>query len=329
MKPKTVVLLVIAVSCGLAASYMTNRLLAERGKQEPVVEEKVNILVARKNLPLGTLLKNPEELFEEKPFIKGQEPKKAIKSFEQLKDKRLNKALAAEQFVSLEDLMDKSMDGLGAVMPKGMRAYGIKVTADGTSGGFVLPNSRVDVVWVQRKGDNDSSAKIILQNVLVLAVDTLNVRPEDKQAHIASTVTLAVTPTQAERLCLAEQLGMLKLTLRPFGDEEEVKTAGVKPKSILSGQDVPGDGLEDEDPIKVASATTPPLTVKVPEPPPAPKVEEKKPEPPAPKIHWLTLINGAEVKRVPIRLDTDNPADSEIRKSDPAEHPLETPTAQK
>ena len=31
MKPKTLILMVVAVTCGLGASYMTSRLLAERG----------------------------------------------------------------------------------------------------------------------------------------------------------------------------------------------------------------------------------------------------------------------------------------------------------
>ena len=40
MKPKTIILMVVAVSCGLAASYMTSRLLADR-PEAPPDEEKV------------------------------------------------------------------------------------------------------------------------------------------------------------------------------------------------------------------------------------------------------------------------------------------------
>ena len=43
MKPKTLILMVVAVTCGLGASYMTSRLLAER---QPEDTEKVKILVA-------------------------------------------------------------------------------------------------------------------------------------------------------------------------------------------------------------------------------------------------------------------------------------------
>ena len=36
MKPKTMILMVVAVVCGLAASYMTSRLLADKAPPPPV-----------------------------------------------------------------------------------------------------------------------------------------------------------------------------------------------------------------------------------------------------------------------------------------------------
>src|SRR5437588_11946903 len=102
MKSKTMILMVVAIGCGLAASYMTSRVIAERSDAAP--EEKVAVLVAKQNLPMGTVIKDPERLFEEKQFIKGAEPKKAIRNYEQLKDKDHNKPLSAEQFVTREDL---------------------------------------------------------------------------------------------------------------------------------------------------------------------------------------------------------------------------------
>ena len=58
MKPRTMILLIVAVTCGLGASYMTSRLLAER-QTEP--EDKVKILVAKKNLDQGLTIKNVED----------------------------------------------------------------------------------------------------------------------------------------------------------------------------------------------------------------------------------------------------------------------------
>src|SRR5260370_23318520 len=115
MKPKTLILMVVAIGCGLAASYMTSRLIAERNS-EKVEEEKIAVLVAKRNIATGELLKEPEQLFEEKQFTKGEEPKKAIRTFDQLKDRRLNRPVNAEGFVTAEDLVTKDQDGLSGVM---------------------------------------------------------------------------------------------------------------------------------------------------------------------------------------------------------------------
>src|SRR5438445_1541443 len=169
MKPKTLILMVVAIGCGLVASYMTSRVIADR--QEKPTEEKVTVLVASQNIPMGTHIKDPEKYFEEKQFTKGEEPKKAIREFETLKDKRLNKPLSAEQFVTPDDLQNKDQEGIAALMKPGMRAFAIKVDAQSAVGGFVQPHSRVDVVSVNRRNEADTNAKIIVQNILVLAVD--------------------------------------------------------------------------------------------------------------------------------------------------------------
>ena len=71
MKPKTMILMVVAVSCGLGASYMTSRLLADRDHQV----EKVTILVAKKALNMGDTIKAPDDWFIEKEVPKGEEPR--------------------------------------------------------------------------------------------------------------------------------------------------------------------------------------------------------------------------------------------------------------
>lgn len=330
MKPKTLVLMVVAVACGLAASYMTSRLLAERSTKEAASEEKVKILVAKKNLTMGTLLKNPEDLFEERLYTKGEEPKKALRSFDQVKDRRLNKSVQAEQWLAIEDLFDKERGGMSNSIPAGMRAFGVKVNAESTGGGFVLPNSRVDVVWVARRGDSESTAKIILQNVLVLAVDTQEIRPDDKNALIPSTVTLAVTPEQSERLSLAGEMGSLKLVLRGFGDEAQVRTTGVKPNTIAKGGEnadpngANGDdaGMEKGGVWGPKSKVDVPPTPKQADPPPVAVVEKAPEAPPPPKTHTLTIYNGEQVtKNVFVLNDKDEAQDVKVEKSQPDRAP--------
>src|SRR5436190_1989622 len=82
MKPKTMILMVVAIVCGLGASYMTSRLLAERDdkpqQETPQEIPKVKILVAKTNLDHGAAIKNPQEMFVEKTIPQEGAPKDAL-----------------------------------------------------------------------------------------------------------------------------------------------------------------------------------------------------------------------------------------------------------
>src|SRR5262249_29685869 len=166
MKPKTIALMVVAVVCGLAASYMTSRVIAERNNNDAGDEEKVVVLVAKQKITYGTLRQDPQKYYVEKPFTKGEEPKKALRSWDQLKDKRINKPLSEDQFVTAEDLQDSKSGGPEALLPPGMRAISLRVNIASGAAGFILPNSRVDVICTVHQNEN-SATLTILQNMLV------------------------------------------------------------------------------------------------------------------------------------------------------------------
>jgi pilus assembly protein CpaB len=211
MKPKTVILMVVAVGCGLAASFLTSRLIAERG--EP---EKVGVLVARHDIPMGTLLTDPEKLFEEKGYTKGEEPRKAIRSLVELKGHRLTRLVSAEQFVTADDLIDKTK---GLEVEPGKRAFTLNVNAASGVAGFVQPHSHVDIISAVPNANGGTTSKTILENILVLALDQSPKPPDGQPAVLGSTVTVQVTPKEAEELAGAQRTGTISLCLRGFGDE--------------------------------------------------------------------------------------------------------------
>jgi pilus assembly protein CpaB len=313
MKPKTLVLMFVAIGCGLAASYMTSRVIAERTSEQAEVE-KVSVLVAKKNIPLGTLVKNPETMFEDKFFVKGEEPKKALRTFDQLKDKRLNKPVTAEQFVTDEDLIDKSSGSLEAVVQPGMRAIGLKVNVESSGGGFVMPHSRVDLVHVV-KTEKETTSKIIMQNVLVLGVDQAVTKPEDKNSFVPQTVTVEVTPSQAEALSLAQDIGSIKLILRGFGDDEKVATTGSSPKTIgRNGEGKP----EDTEEAAPAKETSPKYAHRIPD---VGGEDASIPEVKAPvtKKHLLTIQVGDQMTRHSYAMNANNEVISEDSQGRPEE----------
>jgi pilus assembly protein CpaB len=321
MKPKTIVLMVVAVVCGLAASYMTSKVIAERNRTPaaPAEEEKVTVLVASKKVPMGTLIKDPTKYFVEKAYTKGDEPKKAIKSWDQLKDHRLNKPLSEDQFVTLEDLMDPKQMGIDALLPSGMRAVTLKVNAASIVAGFVQASSHVDVVQVVRHGD-ESTTQTILQNMLVLATDANMNRSEDKPAMMASTVTLAAKPEDAQKLKLAEAIGELSLALRPADDEDIVKLRGTKPKDLAKGGT--GTPPSEEGGDGATGSSVPQGVPDVPATPGQPAQPEAKPEPaPAPpKTITQIIYNGESVTKTVFVLK-EGEVSTQVEKSGPEREP--------
>jgi pilus assembly protein CpaB len=212
MKSKTMILLVVAVVCGLAASYMTSRLLADRN-------EKVQVLAAKQRLTAWTPIKNPEEQFEIDERPRSEVPKTAVVKFEGLKDHVLIKGLDKGEIVVTESLINKTAAGLEVQLPAGKRAVAVRTTAEVVVGGFVLPGSHVDVIHSVKRGDRDSDTKVVLQDILVRAVDTLTNKPEDKPGLVPATVTLEVTLDQARILAGIKDQGSITFALRPFGDD--------------------------------------------------------------------------------------------------------------
>jgi pilus assembly protein CpaB len=149
--------------------------------------------------------------------------------------------LAVKDFVVGEPILeaklapkDVTTGVMTFIIPPGKRA--ITVGVDQVSGvsGFVLPNSHVDViVTTQPPEGGEKISRTVLQNMRVLAVGQILDQKEGKPVPVP-TVTLAVTPDEAERLALASTEGRLQLVLRKFGDQEAVRTRGVTINRLLT-----------------------------------------------------------------------------------------------
>lgn len=315
MKPKTMMLMVVAIGCGLVASYMTSKLLAERNTPQPE-EPKIKVLVAKGRVPAWIPMKDPDKYFEEREVPESLAPRKALHDLSKMKDQRLAQALSEGEYALEDKLVNIEQAGLIAKLPPGMRAIALKVNAESLAGGFVLPGYRVDVVATTRGGGNthDQSSRIILQNMLVLAVDTIANRDNQTNSILGSTVTLAATPEEAQRLSLAAAMGELRLTLRTPDDNKIVRLAGAKWDDLGKPLHDSSASKEEEESAPAASAPPVPPLPPLPKdaPPPmtlAEKAPEKKPEPPpappAPPLetHTMTVVNGDVIQRAVFTLD--------------------------
>lgn len=117
--------------------------------------------------------------------------------------------------------------GLAPIIPVGMRAVAVRVNDVAGVAGFVLPGMRVDVLVTGRPPKYEGTlTTTCLQNILVLSAGT-TIQADAKGAAIqAPTVTLLVSPDQAETLTLASSEGRIQLVLRNGSDQVLEQTPG-------------------------------------------------------------------------------------------------------
>jgi pilus assembly protein CpaB len=202
MRAKALMMLVAALG-GMAGA---GKLLPLRA-QAP--QQTVHVLVAKKKIALGTLIKKPEDFFKRARYVKGTEPKDALSEFAQVKDKRVIRALTEDEPIRAKDLMADLP--LASRLPPNTVACSLKVSNAMLSSGFFLPHSRVDVIVTVRKNDKESESKVLMKNVLMMAVDD----GEGQQSEAVQRVIVAVTKEQAVILRRAQKEGKLSLVLRP------------------------------------------------------------------------------------------------------------------
>lgn len=186
----------------------------------PITEDDVMVIdMLPGTVPLDRVYSDPAVLL-------GQTPRERIYAGETIRLERL-----ARRDAGL---------GLNAIISPGKRAMTIETDTQSSLAGFLKPGNWVDVIVTIRPDDKEVAAKwvteTILQDVRVLGVgDSLGEGPEPtddkakkktktKATRTKPSVTLEVTPEEAERLALARSKGELHLVLRSDIDKMLTET---------------------------------------------------------------------------------------------------------
>jgi pilus assembly protein CpaB len=130
---------------------------------------------------------------------------------------------------------DGTGPGLQVKINPGKRAVSLRIDDVSGLNGMVQPNSRVDVLVVTREAKTQKDvAKTFMSNMRVLAVGTINQTSSDNRPIAATTVSLEVTPAEAERLFIAQAQGRIQLSLRGYGDPDSIRTTGANSEDVLA-----------------------------------------------------------------------------------------------
>lgn len=156
-------------------------------------------------------------------------PLGAERSVDKLVGRVTRSAIAENELVLERTLLHAGAGGsLAAVITPGMRAVTIPVNEVAGVAGFAFPGNYVDVLLSTKDDAGQATSKIVLQRVLVLAVDQDRSVKDETKGRIGKAVTLEVTPQQAEKIDVARAVGTLSLALRSQEDGLPGSSSGAR-----------------------------------------------------------------------------------------------------
>lgn len=227
--------LVFALVVSSIFYQMTMRASAPPSPSTERVELK-DIVVAAKPLTVGGTIK-PGDVKIAK-VTASQFPRGAFSNVEEVMDRPLTSNILLDEPIQEGRLAARGSGlGIAPIIPVGMRAVTVRVTEVVGVAGFVLPGMRVDILLTGKPPDgSDVVTTTVLQNITVLSAGQ-TYQPDAKgQAINASTVTLLVSPDQAETLTLASQEGRIQLVLRNGSDHNIEKTPGREVRELFGAR---------------------------------------------------------------------------------------------
>ncbi|NSW89700.1 MAG: Flp pilus assembly protein CpaB [Firmicutes bacterium] len=241
-------LIFAVIAAGLVFAYLQS--LKQSGEE---INE-ITILVADNTIPAGTLI--TEKMIKEVHVPENSILVDYIRDYSDIVGKYTKETILKNEGFHKSKLISKGEGGLNLKIDNGYRAISINVTGDSGVSDLIEPGDFVDIiVYLAEKKDGEEVvrpdlSKIILQNVELLAIDKQLNRDDDSnyKEDIPNyfLVTLSVSTSELEKLVLAENIGILKLALRPLRDDSILETKGTTWKELVGWSGNTGGPLQGD-----------------------------------------------------------------------------------
>jgi pilus assembly protein CpaB len=231
-RSRALVLLFFALASGAGAAWVALRYLRQQTRPLVQTGPRQQVVVAARALPVGSIIGTDD--IKTISWSDDQVPAGYFSSPTMV----LGRGLVAEVEPN-EPILSGKLAATGAgvglqmLIEDGMRAISIGVDQVVGVSGFVLPNSRVDVLLTMNAADNEQTTRIIMQDVKTIAAGTTIQQDREGKPLSVPVITLLVTPQQAETLALASQQGRIQLALRNAMDTASVLTRGTRVSALM------------------------------------------------------------------------------------------------
>lgn len=240
MKNKAQKLIIIAFIFALIATFLLVIYLNTL-KSPKAVTKKSLVLVAAETIPPRTQIN--KKMVKEVQVTDSTLFNDCITDYSQIIGKYSKETILNDEGFRKDKLLSESGDELSLKLDPDYRAISINVSQDAGVSDLLRPNDFVDIVaYFSEKKDGavvirPDLAKIVLQNIEVIAVDKQTNRDEKAKEDVKTAnnflITLAVKTSDLEKLVLSESVGSIKLALRPLKSDSIINTKGVNANDLV------------------------------------------------------------------------------------------------
>ena len=237
MSPIRLIILAVAAGAAVLAAVMFRSFMATQQAEPaaavaPVIQEiqEAKVLVASADLQRGQLLTPddfrwadwPEDSLNVNYFTEELTPD----ALETLTGSVVRQEMYEnEPILPLKVVVKGETGYMAALLKPGMRAISVEIAPESASGGFILPDDRVDVILTYDLEINDGEYQIdrphsvtVIENARVLAIDQRFRPGESGEYDVGEVATLELGPRESELLALSQKTGAISLSLRALSD---------------------------------------------------------------------------------------------------------------
>lgn len=236
-KPKkNIIMMFLALLLGgmgvlLSKSYIEKQVAYYKGQLEQT-ETMVKIVVPKRKLFRGEVVSSNDLLLREIPEKYVDSNSVTAVNYDVAIGQRIDFDIdegRALLWAHLEGGLSPTFSGK---VPTGLRALTVRVDEINSISGFLQPKDRIDLLLTYGSGSSQQIFPLI-QNLDVIAtgVQTLVDKNGAGSKRTFTTITVQVSPDQAKKITLSQQVGKMTAMLR---NPEDDSTLSEKPMSVAS-----------------------------------------------------------------------------------------------
>lgn len=208
-------ILIFAIILGLITAVGLNFYIKSLDKPALVAVPHTEVIIAKNTIPAH--IRITAEMLDKQSIPADAVHPEAITSMDKVVGGiSRSEIIKGEQVLSSRVVMDDTKATLSYRIPDNMRAITIPSGELIGVAGYISPNDRIDILvsFLDEDINENTTTYTIFQNISVLATGETTIQKDNDERQVVNTITLAVSPGQAEVLAYATINGNFHFTLR-------------------------------------------------------------------------------------------------------------------